>query len=541
EGAGVHVVKYSLQSVGWRKEYDERLQALVRTTHELTACTFQLIRWIFVHELEEDSLFDSGGFLDQNFFSEVFQHLTGREEWPNVAKKTKRWRDLIKRHLPDYMAVTGIEPIALRALGQAIGYEATKIKTAYLNNIKMRSGQHLRCAINVLLNTRAEKKAPRKEMAGRLKNEFLRECEARIWLLAKQVKEAIRHRHPATSKLGPKAQRIVEELKPILGACSANYEFAEDSIYCDAKNSLQRYLKAFSKLARFFERRAAKCFQCFPLRTSWVSHILGPEHRAKDSDETSWNKMLGLGCKAVRLQKGKRSWDAIQTDDVSVSIINMTGDAKKKGGHRRRKKVDSKDAPAVDGNAEGSPEQSKAGAAEFKSGQGKQRKAGGSDDCHFINEVSKSGLAAASGKCVLIDPGRHDLLFCMHKSDMLENLQAHRYIQNQKAGETRSTHFRSIRAKLKDRHAKGDIQGTEEKLAQVANRTVDSVKYQCYVGTWAERLAASKARDHPLHWKLQLSAYINQQRADARLAKNLWPKFRQDAVLVMDNWSAPMN
>ncbi|KAI9502752.1 hypothetical protein BX070DRAFT_225533 [Coemansia spiralis] len=108
-------------------------------------------------------------------------------------------------------------------------------------------------------------------MAGRLKNEFLRECEARIWLLAKQVKEAIRHRHPATSKLGPKAQRIVEELKPILGACSANYEFAEDSIYCDAKNSLQRYLKAFSKLARFFERRAAKCFQCFPLRTSWVS------------------------------------------------------------------------------------------------------------------------------------------------------------------------------------------------------------------------------------------------------------------------------
>ncbi|KAI9502753.1 hypothetical protein BX070DRAFT_184375, partial [Coemansia spiralis] len=64
-------VKYSLQSVGWRKEYDERLQALVRTTHELTACTFQLIRWIFVHELEEDSLFDSGGFLDQNFFSEV--------------------------------------------------------------------------------------------------------------------------------------------------------------------------------------------------------------------------------------------------------------------------------------------------------------------------------------------------------------------------------------------------------------------------------------------------------------------------------------
>ncbi|KAJ1995277.1 hypothetical protein EDC05_001115 [Coemansia umbellata] len=71
EGAGVHFVKCSLQFVGWRKEYDARPQALVCTTYGLTTCTFQLIRWIFIHELGEDSSFDSGGFFHQNF-SEVF-------------------------------------------------------------------------------------------------------------------------------------------------------------------------------------------------------------------------------------------------------------------------------------------------------------------------------------------------------------------------------------------------------------------------------------------------------------------------------------
>ncbi|KAJ2625678.1 hypothetical protein GGI26_000478 [Coemansia sp. RSA 1358] len=134
------------------------------------------------------------------------------------------------------MTAAGIEPIALRAPGQVAGYETMEIKTAYLNNIKLRFGQHLERAVNVLLNTHAEKKTLRKEMAGWPKSEFLR---------------AIHHRQLDTSKLGPKAQRIVEQLKPILGAYSADYESAH--MHIDTKILRQ--------------------------------HILGPEHKSKDSDE----------------------------------------------------------------------------------------------------------------------------------------------------------------------------------------------------------------------------------------------------------------
>ncbi|PIA18777.1 hypothetical protein COEREDRAFT_38561, partial [Coemansia reversa NRRL 1564] len=48
---------------------------------------------------------------------------------------------------------------------------------------------------------------------------------------------------------------------------------------------------------------------------------------------------------------------------------------------------------------------------------------------------------------------------------------------------------------------------------------------------------------HPLHRKLQLSAYINQQQADERLVPNIREKFSRNGkvhVLVMGNWSALM-
>ncbi|KAJ2625677.1 hypothetical protein GGI26_000477 [Coemansia sp. RSA 1358] len=186
----------------------------------------------------------------------------------------------------------------------------------------------------------------------------------------------------------------------------------------------------------------------------------------------------------------------------------MMEDAEKKGGRQQRKKVGSEDAPAADGNTEGSLAEIKAGAAESKRGQGKQRKAGSSGDCRFINGVSKSNLVATSGKCVLIDPGRRDLLFCTHEGNTPENRQ------------------------VKDRHTKGDIQGAEEKLAQMTNRTVDSAKHRCYIKTWAGQGVPRRV----LRW-----ADDGPHIAGARLAKNLWTKFGQDAVLVMGSWFVPMN
>ncbi|KAJ2503665.1 hypothetical protein GGH96_000005 [Coemansia sp. RSA 1972] len=44
----------------------------------------------------------------------------------------------------------------------------------------------------------------------------------------------------------------------------------------------------------------------------------------------------------------------------------------------------------------------------------------------------------------------------------------------------------------------------------------------------------------PLHCKLRLSAYLNQQRADQLLMNRLKKRFSQDAVFILGNWGAPM-
>ncbi|KAI7871601.1 hypothetical protein BDF14DRAFT_1719035, partial [Spinellus fusiger] len=61
----------------------------------------------------------------------------------------------------------------------------------------------------------------------------------------------------------------------------------------------------------------------------------------------------------------------------------------------------------------------------------------------------KEKLAVSIGKCVLIDPGRHDILYCMHEDSTVENKRTYRYTCNQGAIETRSRNFRKLHDNLK--------------------------------------------------------------------------------------------
>ncbi|KAJ2614122.1 hypothetical protein H4S08_001857 [Coemansia sp. RSA 1365] len=59
----------------------------------------------------------------------------------------------------------------------------------------------------------------------------------------------------------------------------------------------------------------------------------------------------------------------------------------------------------------------------------------------------------------------------------------------------------------------------------------------------SERPLRNPVTTHPLHQKLRLSTYINQQQADERLVHNICERFSKngkDPVLVMGNWSPPM-
>ncbi|KAJ2586185.1 hypothetical protein H4R99_008528, partial [Coemansia sp. RSA 1722] len=174
-----------------------------------------------------------------------------------------------------------------------------------------------------------------------------------------------------------------------------------------------------------------------------------------------------------------------------------------------------------------------------------------------IKDLEQEELVDMEGNCVLIDPGRGDLIYCMHEnsdSDPSKRM-VFRYTSAQKTKETRSKRYRKILEKAKKEYEGGKVLRAEAQLSKRSHCTLDPQKFRRYVELrnrvsavlrpFYERYITAlsqqgpEVRSYPLHRKLRLSAYMNQQQANIRLAKNLRAKFGPNPILVMGNWSAP--
>ncbi|KAK9694755.1 hypothetical protein K7432_013284 [Basidiobolus ranarum] len=63
------------------------------------------------------------------------------------------------------------------------------------------------------------------------------------------------------------------------------------------------------------------------------------------------------------------------------------------------------------------------------------------DSVPYIEKLSKDEIFKTTDKCVLIDPGCGDLLYCMHETSTPQNKSVFRYTRKQRAIETKSRHF----------------------------------------------------------------------------------------------------
>ncbi|KAJ2537582.1 hypothetical protein EV175_006679, partial [Coemansia sp. RSA 1933] len=262
------------------------------------------------------------------------------------------------------------------------------------------------------------------------------------------------------------------------------------------------------------------------LREKFVSGKLQDQ---KIDPELVWRAVLNYNAKPFKVRANSKFAKSIMTDGVSLSILRKVWQEQ--------------------------PEE------QLPEEQLQQ------DDCPYIEDIPSSKLAGTAGRCVLIDPGRRDLLYCMKETSTIEHPELYRYTSNQKAKETRTRWFCKLRETVKTRCPDGDVQAAEQRLASFCRTTVIPAGYQQYVearrAEWPmlsnfyartrtihpqsshpmheqPQPTTCKPRSHPLHRKLRLSAYINQKQADARLVHNLRGKFGKDAVLVMGNWSVPM-
>ncbi|KAJ2862773.1 hypothetical protein FB639_005349 [Coemansia asiatica] len=194
-----------------------------------------------------------------------------------------------------------------------------------------------------------------------------------------------------------------------------------------------------------------------------------------------------------------------------------------------------------------------------------KKKLASKDNELYIHDLSQDQLEELKEHCVLADPGRHDLLCCIHEKSTADNPWTSHYTCNQLNRERHTSHFKKIQEKAKDTTNVIGVHDAELMLASVPHCSVDPECLIHYVQTRAlvegtlrsfyegqmtthassihpvhvKRLNY-EACNHPLHRKLRLSAFINKKQADAWLIRNLKKKYGNNMVMVVGNWSATM-
>ncbi|KAJ2499106.1 hypothetical protein GGH96_003766 [Coemansia sp. RSA 1972] len=172
-------------------------------------------------------------------------------------------------------------------------------------------------------------------------------------------------------------------------------------------------------------------------------------------------------------------------------------------------------------------------------------------DCAYISELLKEQLQSTAGWCVLVDPGRQDLLFMLHEKSTVAEKRVYHYTRCQQRHETKQARYHKI---LQDEKT-ADIAALECTLNAGSFTIPDLALFEVYLAAQAKVEAEltdfynktmCRQRDGTmmpevlLHCKLRLSAYINQQRADQLLMNQLRERFSKDAVFILGNWGAPM-
>ncbi|KAJ2474192.1 hypothetical protein IWW56_005875, partial [Coemansia sp. RSA 2131] len=65
-------------------------------------------------------------------------------------------------------------------------------------------------------------------------------------------------------------------------------------------------------------------------------------------------------------------------------------------------------------------------------------------DCAYISELSQAQLQSTTGRCVLVDSSRRDLLYMLHEKSTVDDKNVYRYTRSQQRKETRIKKYRKI-------------------------------------------------------------------------------------------------
>ncbi|KAL1935927.1 hypothetical protein VTP01DRAFT_61 [Rhizomucor pusillus] len=419
--------------------------------------------------------------------------LTRRFEKRAHNENTKRYRDLIEKYLKDYMTPSGFKPETFDNAQQISRCEGMRIKTAYLNSVKNCFGNRLRYVINSLLKVKENKRGITDDLRKQNKNE--KEIRSAIYEQvikpARELKLAIASGKPMDFPDDRYNNEVLSFYTGLINSYPSGYTFEEDTIYYDSKSRPENHIYVYVLMAKFCEANDIKTFQ---------TQILHKPHNVQ-LDFDIWKQVVNFESNAFKSQGVDKSIafkGTINTDGFGVSICKQNFASG--FGRKPKKKVKDKKG-------------------EFK----------------YIQDLDANTLKNIHPNTVFIDPGRRDLLYCMHQNSTTEKPNTYRYTRNQKAQDSKTTQYRKLTERIKP----NDVKICESAPSKHCSKTVDLEKFKAYLKARFDVAPTSSTHYQMLIFrKLHFRRYLYRQRADDRLAKYLRSKFGQDPVLVIGDWSA---
>jgi hypothetical protein len=254
--------------------------------------------------------------------------------------------------------------------------------------------------INKLFKKKEKAESLRGEMqANKSSSKATRE---KIYRPCNQVKLAIAKKE--MPEVGLLDDQLRTQLNGFLSSYPKDYTFQKNSIYYDVIASPENNFKAFFRLAELSESEQMKQFACFPLHTTFTPCYMTLDSKiihyrvlkSKKNPKTgskfeTWGAVVDLNKRAFKhqgFQKSLRFQGTLETDGVGVSIIKQNTDTSR---NSLKPNIEKK----VDGN-----------------------------QTEHIEELGQADLKSTEGKCVLIDPGRRDLMYCMKETSTVEEKPA---------------------------------------------------------------------------------------------------------------------
>ncbi|GAA5807736.1 hypothetical protein MFLAVUS_001111 [Mucor flavus] len=294
---------------------------------------------------------------------------------------------LILKYKEEYCTNARYTPIPLVHAQQIALYECAKIQTAYLNNLKAHFGNRLRSFANRLFNKDEKAKNIREKMKANGSTEEVIKSAIRkeVYQPCNQVKQAIIKKE--TPESGLLDAQSLKTLTMFHASYRENYSFQKNSIYYDVKARPENHFKAFFKLAS--------------------------QLKAENKLDT-WGAVVNLRNRAFKNQgfdKSVRFQGTLETDGVGISVI-------KQNMYTNRKTSKAKNTTQIT-----------------------------VDQTEYIEGISQSDLRKTEGNCVLIDPGRRDLMYCLKETSKTDDKQTLTYTKMNRTKMQR--HLRLLREKTK--------------------------------------------------------------------------------------------